>query len=175
MNGLIFQLQAGVDAETINSIDIGTLDKDTIYDQIEKFIDGISEIYQNTAMDVCMSPAWYRAYFRDKRALGYYQLNSAKEIDASIDFTPQNVRSLPSLSGTDVIFATPKPNLLHLTKKAANATRFDIQESHRVVSVLTDWWEGIGFAMNAAVWTTLPKTVEPEPDPEDPGEGGGGE
>ncbi|MFA5816244.1 MAG: hypothetical protein WC865_11540 [Bacteroidales bacterium] len=23
---------------------------------------------------------------------------------------------------------------------------------------LTDWWEGLGFGMNAAVWTNLPKT-----------------
>ena len=37
-------------------------------------------------------------------------------------------------------------------------TKFDIQESKRTVSILTDWWEGLGFGMNAAVWTNLQKT-----------------
>ena len=158
MDGLIKLLQTGVDASTINSVNIGPLDKDSIFDQVEAFIDGISEIYQNEAMDVCMSQTWYKHYLRDKRVSGFYTKFSDKEIDNGIDFTVQKVKALPSLNNSNVIFATPKANLLHLTKKSANMTKFDIQESKRTVSILTDWWEGLGFGMNAAVWTNLPKT-----------------
>jgi hypothetical protein len=158
MNGLIKLLQTGVDAETINTVPLGALDKDTIFDQVEAFIDGISEVYQGVPMDVCMSQAWFKHYLRDKRASGYYQKFSDKDIDNTIDFTPQKVKALPSLNSSNVIFATPKANLLHLTKKSANMTKFDIQESKRTVSMLTDWWEGLGFGMDAAVWTNMPKS-----------------
>jgi hypothetical protein len=33
-------VQVGVDASTINSVNIGALDKDSIFDQVEAFIDG---------------------------------------------------------------------------------------------------------------------------------------
>lgn len=159
MQGIIPQLQTGVDAETINSIPLGTLDPDGIFDQVETFTDGITETYQHLAMDVCMSPKWAKLYHRDKRASGFYTINSGKEINASIDFTPQRVKGLPSLSGTDTIFATPKPNLLHLKKKSKNKTNINIEESKREVSFMADWWEGIGFGMDAAVWTNTIKTV----------------
>ncbi len=157
MNGLIHQLTAGVEAETMNSVNIATLSAATIFDQVELFVDGIAEVYQHVKMDVCMSPKWAKAYHRDKRAAGFYDLKSAKDIDAGIDFTPQSVKALPSLSGTDVIFATPKPNLIHLTKKSKNKTNIKIEEYRRNVSFFCDWWEGVGFGMDGAVWTNIQK------------------
>jgi len=157
MNGLIHQLQTGVNAETINSVDIEALDKLTIFDQVELFVDGIADVYQHVKMDVCMSPTWAKAYFRDKRSNGFYDYKSSRDINAEIDFTPQQVKALPSLSGSDVIFATPKPNLLHLTKKSKNKTNIKIEEYRRNVSFFCDWWEGVGFGMNGAVWTNLKK------------------
>lgn len=106
-----------------------------------------------------MSPSWRKYYLRDKRANGYYQIPGANQIDESIDFTPQKVKGLPSLSGTDVIFATPKENLLHMRKKSANKTRFSIEETKRAVSFLCDWWEGMGFGVDGAVWTNLQETA----------------
>lgn len=158
MNGFIVALQNGVNAETINSINIGALDKDTIFDQVELFTDGISEIYQNVNMNVFMSPKWAKYYHRDKRAQGFYSFASEAEVNklsGKIDFTPLNVTALPSLSGTDVIFATPKANFLHLTKKGQNKNKINIEESKRSVFFMADWWEGIGFGMDAAVWTNL--------------------
>ena len=160
MNGLIKLLQVGVDAGTINSITgIGTLTAATIFDQVEEFVDGISQVYQGVPMDVCMSPTWEKLYHRDKRANGFYQISSDKEINGRVDFTPQTVVGLPSLNATDHIFATPKANLIHLTKNGANKTRFGIEESKRTVSFMADWWEGIGFGIDAAVWTNILETV----------------
>lgn len=157
MNGLITQLQAGVNAETMNSIDIETLTEATIFDQVELFVDNIAETYQHVKMDLCMSPKWVRAYFRDKRANGFYDYKSSRDINAEIDFTPQAVKALPSFNGSDAIFATPKVNLLHLTKKSKNKTNIKIEEYRRNVSFYCDWWEGLGFGMDGAVWTNLQK------------------
>ena len=155
MDGLVIQLQRGIDNETINSVPIGALDKDTIYDQGEAFVDGISQIYQGIPMAVFMSQTWRKHYLRDKRDSGNYFRTSDKDVDESIDFTNQRVVELPCLNGTDVIFATPKENLVHLTKKSSNKTKFSIEESKREVSFLCDWWEGLGLGMNAAVWTNV--------------------
>lgn len=158
MDGLIVQLQRGVDNNRMNSISIGDLSETTIFDQIENFVDGIAETYQQVQMDVCMSPKWVRAYHRDKRAAGFYDYQSSRDVNSEIDFTPQCVRALPSLSGTNVIFATPKVNLLHLTKRSKSKTNIKIEEYRRNVSLLCDWWEGIGFGVDGAVWTNLQQT-----------------
>lgn len=164
MNGIIKQLRDGVADDTINSVPIGALNRDTIFDQVELFVDGISEVYQNMAMNIFMSPTWAKFYHRDKRAQGFYAFPheaNVQHISGKIDFMPQQVVALPSLSGSNVIFATPKENLLHLTKKGNNKTKFKVEEYRRVVSVLADWWEGIGFGMNAAVWTNLETPIAP--------------
>lgn len=159
MNGFIKLLTDGVNAGTINSIPIQTLDKDSIFDQVELFVDGISEIYQSVMMPVFMSPSWAKYYHRDKRIQGFYSFAGEQEIKSGItgkiDFTPQYVVGLPCLSGTDVIFSTPKANMLHLTKKGANKTQFKIEEYRRNVSLLADWWEGLGFGMDGAVFTNI--------------------
>lgn len=155
MNGLVTLLQAGVDDATINSINIGTLDKDTIFDQIELFVDGISEIYQGVPMNIHLSPTWAKYYHRDKRAQGFYTIASDAQIKNTIDFMPQMVVPLPSLSGTSTIFATPKTNLLHLTKKLTNKNKIKLEESKRTVNLLADWYEGLGFGMNGVVWTNM--------------------
>lgn len=155
MDGLLIQLERGVNGGGMNSINIGALNKDTIFDQIEAFVDGIANEYQHVNMDIAMSPKWARTYLRDKRANGFYDYKSNRDINSEVDFTPQNVKALPSLHGSDVIFATPKQNLLHLTKKSKNKTNIKIEEYRREVSLACDWWEGLGFGINEAVWTNI--------------------
>jgi len=157
MNGIIKLLTIGVQAETINSISLGTLAADGIFDQVEKFDDGISEIYQGVKMNIFMSPKWEKLYKRDKRVQGHYMIASEADLSSKVDFTHHNVVGLPSLSGTDTIFATPQTNLLHLTKKGTNKTNIKIEEYRRTVSLMCDWWEGIGFGLDAAVWTNIQK------------------
>lgn len=155
MNGLQFQLKAGVDAGSINSVNIGELATATIFDQVEEFTDGISEVYSGLPMNVFMSNYWYKKYMQDKRAQGFFTKYNAGEIDGGIDFTPLNVQPLASMAGTNDIFCTPKPNLLHLYSLSANKKKFKIEESKRNVAVMADWWEGVGFGINEAVWTNI--------------------
>lgn len=162
LNGLKTLIQEGVDAsdKPMNHVSgIGELDTATIFDQVEEFVDKISRVYQNKKMNVFLPYEFHRAYLRDKRSQGFYNLSGDQQIDDRIDFTPQKAVGLPSLAGETFMFATPKENMFHLTKKGANMTKFKIEEAKRQVFLMADWWEGIGFGINEAVWTTLDETA----------------
>ena len=92
---------------------------------------------------------------KDKRALGFYQIQSAGQIDNGLDFAPVKVVGLPSMIGTNDWFITPKSNLIHLNKKGDNQGTVLLEESKRCVNVMTDWWEGIGLGVNQICWTNV--------------------
>ena len=158
MDGLKKLLQTGVDAGTINSVVIGALNAATIFDQVEAFTDKIAEVYQGIQMDVCMSKLWAKKYLQDKRSQGFYQNKSDKEINTGIDFTPQNVKGLACMVGTDDIFCTPSENFLHLSPITMSKNSWKIEEAKRAVAVMGDWAEGLGFGINQAVWTNIRPT-----------------
>ncbi|MDO9039899.1 MAG: hypothetical protein Q7U65_00835, partial [Bacteroidota bacterium] len=81
-----------MDAKTIHTINIGPLDKDQIFDQVEEFTDKIAEVYQGISMDICMSQYWCKKYIQDKRAQGFYQNKSDQDINTGIDFTPLKIK-----------------------------------------------------------------------------------
>lgn len=153
-DGLRKQIYTGIAAGTVNdyTTEVGALDSDTIFDQVETFVDSISNVYKNIRMPIFMSPSWYRAYMRDKRAQGYYHITSDKEVNNGVDFTPQFVVALPSMEGCNEIWATPKANLLRVTKRGENSTKFRIEEAKRLVSIMTDWWEAPGIGLFEAVF-----------------------
>jgi len=161
MNGLQIQLQTGVDAGTINSVDLtgGALAVGTIFDQVEEFTDKISEDYQGVEMNIFLSRSWYKKYMQDKRAQGFYQKFSDKDIDSGIDFTPQSLKPLASMAGTDNIWCTPKENLLHVSPATLMKNKFNVEEAKRQVAVMGDWWEGLGFGLNQVVWTNIQPTI----------------
>jgi hypothetical protein len=161
MNGLRKKISDGITDGSVQHIDLGALSPETIFDQVEEFVDGISDIYQHTAMPVCMSPSWARAYFRDKRAQGFYDYKSDKDINANIDFTPQKVIALPSMAGTNDIFATPSANMIYLTKRTAGKNSFKVETLKRLVFFFADWWEGVGFGINQAVFAHHQDHVTP--------------
>jgi hypothetical protein len=158
MDGLQKLLQAGVDNDTINSVDIGVLNVATIFDQVELFTDKISEVYQGIEMNVFMSRPWYKKYLQDKRSQGFYQKTSDKEIDGGIDFTPLSVKPLACMVNTNDIWCTPKANLLHITPESMNKYNYRVEEAKRSVAIMADWKEGLGFGLNGAVWTNIQKT-----------------
>ena len=159
MNGLKKLIQAGVDVHKINSVNLGALDKTTIFDQVESFTDSIAEVYQGIKMNVFMSRYWYKKYMQDKRAQGFYQRSSDKDIDGKIDFTPLDVKPLACMVGTSDIFCTPAENFIHISPATLTKNQFKLEEAKRAVAVMADWSEGLGFGINEAVWTNIRPTV----------------
>lgn len=155
MNGFQKLLQDGVDDGTINSVPLETITSSNAFDEIETFIDGIGAAYQDVPMAILCDPAVYKFYMRDKRTQGFYQKFSDKDIDSGVDFSPQFLQPVRSMSGTGELFCTPKSNLVYVTKNDINANRFEVQGVDRQVKFLTDWWEGVGFGINEIVWTNI--------------------
>ncbi len=164
IDGLKTIIQRGVDSDgntqgIINHIGtVGDLDPATIFDQVELFVDGISNTYKTKKMNLYLPYEFERAYLRDKRSKGFYTISSELGIHKGVDFTPQQVVGLPSLAGENWMFATPKENMLFCTKKKANQTNFKLEEAKRQVFLMCDWYEGMGFGINEAVFTTLDQT-----------------
>lgn len=152
MNGLQVLLKTLVPASNRLTI---ALNASTIYDDIENAYDTLPEEYQNVPMIIGVAPKWKRAFLKDKRALGYYEHTGPGQIDDKLDFSPAQVVGLPSMIGTDDLFITPRSNFLHVTKKGENSQNMRLEESKRCVSLMTDWWEGLGFGLNELVFTNV--------------------
>ncbi len=152
MNGIRKLLVEGTTTGNMNEIALGKLTTSNIFDKVEEFSDQIDELYQGFPMNICMSKKWRKAYLRDKRAQGYYDMQSDADVNSKVDFTPLDIVGIPGMYGSDVIFATPKQNLIYLTKKDVNRTRILIEEAKREVAFMTDFWMGFGFGLDELVW-----------------------
>lgn len=133
---------------------IGTLDGDAIFDQIEKFDEALPELYNEQKVVLFMSPKWVRAYKKDKRSQNFFFIQDLKELNESIDFSKHYICPLPSMSGTNDLWATVDGNLVWLTKREGNLANMQVQAHDRCVHIMVDWWEGIGFLCNQVVWAT---------------------
>lgn len=133
---------------------IGALDTSSIFDQIEAFDEALPELYNEQKVVIFMSPSWVRMYKKDKRSQGFIFIDDPKQLDESIMFSKHFICPLPSMAGTNDIWATVEGNLKWLTKREGNLANMQVQTHDRCVHILLDWWEGIGFACNQMVWTT---------------------
>lgn len=146
--------QASYPINVINGIE--ALDENSIFDQIEAFDEALPSLYRTQPVIIFVSPKWFRAFMKDRRAQTFYQLRNENDLDTAIDFTGGRHRlvALPSMEGTDDLWATVPDNLLWLTIRDMNTASADMQAIHYDVDVMLDWWEGIGFACNQMVWAT---------------------
>lgn len=159
MDGLKEWLKKGVANDTINILPSTTFNQSTIYDQMEELYENINEEYQHAEMNIYVSPKLYRWFKRDKRTLGYYDnINGPSQINDTLDFSPAKVTPMLSMIGEDDIFITPKSNLIYGVKKQENMGRFQVESETREVRIFTDFYLGVGFLINQAVWTTMQKS-----------------
>lgn len=156
MDGFKAILTAAAAADHVYPIhkvpNIGVLNKDDIFDQVENFDIAIPGYLKNEKMYIFMAPEMATWYFRKLRELGYYDVSSASGLSDYVDRTNHLVKGLPCMSGTTDIWATLPGNILHLTKRSSK--NFDMQPFHRDVDVMCDWWEGLGFNDNDLVFAS---------------------
>lgn len=138
---------------------VGALDKDAIFDQIEAFDEALPGLYQQQVVCIFMAPSWARAYKKDKRAQNFYFIEDLRDLDETVMFTKHVIVGLPSMEGTNDLWATVPDNLLWLTKREGGVEKADVQAHDYDVHIMVNWWEGIGFACNKMVWATA-ETVE---------------
>lgn len=150
---------------------IGELDKDYVFDQVEEFNAAIPSRYFNEKVTLFMAPEFALEYLRAKREKGYYQIKGDEEIGYRIDFTNHTIFASPAMSGTKHLWASVQRNILWLTKRFQPISNIQIQVVDRVVKLLLDWWEGIGFACNQMVWASEPTVGQTSKDTASPANG----
>jgi len=152
MDGLKKQLVDGI-GNGLNRITLNTLTTSNIFDEIEKFRKGISLVYRRKDLVYFMSPTWAEAYQMGKRD----EFPTKESLDyKKVDFSPHMVVGIPGMESSNIIFTTPKSNLLYLTKKNANMTRFQIEGYERTVKLMSDFFQGVGFGTLQAVFASIP-------------------
>lgn len=113
-----------------------------MFDIVGEFTDFIDQVLDAVPMNIYMSYAWLRAYFRDKRNTHGTDMNYVAG-HPTVDFEPNRIPvGLPSMKNSDCLWATPFDNYVHL-RKVNGMTEPRLEESKREVFFLSDWWEGI--------------------------------
>ncbi len=151
----------------INTISgVGALDVDTAFEQIEDFSKGIASQFNKRNIMIFVAPEFERAYLEGKRAKGFYNIGADSQIGTRIDFTRHTVVGLESMAGSTDIWATLPENMFHITKRGDGLQNIDLQKSDRMVKILMDWWEAVGFGCNRLVWASE-ETVATEDEEQD--------
>ena len=157
MDGFITILEKLKTAGTsnVNFIILDALTKDNIFDQVEAFAEGVSDLYQDIPMEVFISRKWYAAYHKKRRDLHGQDTNYAGQKDV-IEGSNMTLVPLPSMNGKDVLFCTPRENFIRLMNRNDGASNISIESIDRQVKVFADWYESVGFGIEEAVFASVP-------------------
>ena len=63
---------------------------------------------------------------------------------------------LPSMVGENLIFTTPKENLIRLMNHNNGAFNISIESVDRQINVFADWYESVGYGIEEAVYAYVP-------------------
>lgn len=120
---------------------------------IESFLASILPLYlDNFKFKILADPVFVRNYQTNYRDRFNQSTVYSDNRTLKVDFHPNvELVSLPSLTGTNRMIATPTENFLYVRRKnGINAPV--IQADKREVIIMTDWWEALGFGYNELVW-----------------------
>jgi hypothetical protein len=120
------------------------------FERIEEFVDAFDNALDGTKMRIYMDPKILRWYHRDKRNTHGTDVNydPSKPV---VDFTNVELVGLPSMAGEKMIWASPVDNYLYI-RKENGMKKPKVEEAKREVSLMLDWWEGIGFGYDELVY-----------------------
>ena len=156
MDGLKKLLDTGITGSTMNAVTLSAAPTAaTMFDAVEEFSDNISELVRATPTTIFMSELKVRQYLRDKRNTHGTDVNyeSGK---LTVDFSDRiKIVGLPSMDGSEYIWATPDDNFLYLRRSNGMNTP-KVEELKREVFLMTDWYEALGFAYDGLVFVYKP-------------------
>jgi hypothetical protein len=159
MDGFVTILKNKYAAGTsnINFIELESLTADNIFDQVEEFAGQISELYQQMSMRVFVSRDWYRKYHMRRRDLHGLDTNYDGQKDI-IEGTNLTLTPLPSMTGENLMFATPQANFIRLMNRNAGASNISVESIDRQIKVFADWHESVGFGIEEAIFCGIVPT-----------------
>jgi hypothetical protein len=166
MDGIRTIINRAVQQSKITPIAMGAIPTDPLAfcEYIESFVDKFTLRYRGQAMEVCMNLTLARRYAKgrhqkyksdiaDPTARQILDGNGNVLLTSPIEFTNHTVVGLLSMGDSLKIWATNKENRKRLAKKTVNTRQVRIESAKRSVSILTDFYKGVGFPILEAVFT----------------------
>lgn len=161
IDGIKKRLQeAAVATHPLTTVTTGALSTATIYEQMEAIAAAIYAKFSNRPFVVFCGPEFEFAYKKALRDLGKYVMFSDKDVSTKIDFTNVVIKGVESMRGTTDWFATIPQNMLYITKMADGAGAIDIQQFHRDIDIMIDYWFGVGFENNQLLFASNTTVAE---------------
>ncbi|AMJ65036.1 hypothetical protein [Hymenobacter sp. PAMC 26628] len=157
MDGIQEIIRKGVADGSMFQIPIATPTLSNMVDQVEAFELGLPEAIKPFLTKVYMSTNNMEKYMLDYRNKHGLMPLFTKEQGMKTYIGQRDIVALPSLNGTNVIFATPDQNFLRLIDIIDEAVVTDVQVLDYVVKIFCEWWEGVGFWTNQLVVVAVPE------------------
>jgi hypothetical protein len=101
-------------------------------------------------------------YNRELRNANFFNY---EKTDNSVFDTNLKVTGLPSMFGSDIIWTTPKENLVTVLKDDINMARFEVVHDIGVIKLRTKFEIGVGYCIPELVWAAIPDAEIPAVEP----------
>lgn len=151
----LIELYENKATNNVNFIALGAVTSASIVTKMEEFVDSIDELYQTKKMNIFSSMSRYKQYKRAYRDEFPTTKNDDKATSDTIDFSQQMIMPLPSMAQYNHFFCTPKDNFVRLRHKNNGASKIWMQPDDYDVKVFAEWWEGVGFAFEEAIFAYI--------------------
>jgi hypothetical protein len=155
MDGIKTIINRHIDAGRTEPIaDLGAIPTDDLdnYEYFEMFDDRIGKKYWMQEMTIGCDMAVARRALRGK-GIKYRTNTVGVAIDNKLEYTNLSIVGMPSHMDSNKIWATPKSNACYFRKKTPNMKQFKVESIKRMLTVYTDFWNGVGFLIPEIIWT----------------------
>jgi hypothetical protein len=154
-------LDGGTPKMTELSITKDLTDATEVFAGFEEAIDQLDQKYHSEDLVVLCSPKTELAYFRDRRNThgndaDYAQKNrsTGMTIDGRENMRIQKMAGMGRASDHGWLVITTARNLLRGNR--SNSYNMHMESAKRAVSVMADWYEGVGFGLAEEVFVVRP-------------------
>jgi hypothetical protein len=156
MNGIQEMIRLGTADGSMFQIPIEAPSLSNMCENIDNFELGLPDVIKPLLTRIYMPSNLVEAYrldYRNKYGVmpSYTDGKGMKTFLGQRDLIP-----LPSLNGTQVIFATPDENFLRLIDINDANVLNDVQVQDYTVKIFGEFWEGVGFWSNQLVVVAVP-------------------
>lgn len=141
-----------VTAAKLSPIVLGSVPTDIVQmvDYVEAFVDSIPKEALPFLQDIAMSDTLFKRF--RKGMCKKYNMNYAQMELTKIAHTNVTVSGFRSHEGSNRIWTTIQGNAVMGVKKPENEQVFNVEESKRQLSIMTDFYKGLGFWRYDCVW-----------------------
>lgn len=153
INGIKAIMNGHIAAGDTDPIVVGAPPTDPVdfVDWIEEFVSHIPRVKLPFLQDLAMSQTFedrFKTGMRKKYNMNYNQADIAYVIDKKL-----KVSGFASHEGSNKIWTTIKGNAQLGVKQSANESVFKVESAKRMVSIMTDFWKGIGIWLPEELYT----------------------